>query len=149
MEGTDDESVDKETRLAYATVLSNWCRVQWLSGDIRPAVYEGLEQVLRIRTNVLGWCHPDVASAHYNLGVTEYAHNHCDLALEHLMQYLRIAAVQQQQDNAVPSEASKISKLDLVPALIYILLVKNEESEERVHQELVRGFFERILITSV
>lgn len=122
--------------LDQATVLSNWCRVHWMSGDVSQMVYEGLHEILRLRTAVLGWDHPDVASAHYNLGVTEYAHNDGNKAVGHLMKYLQVVATQAAKAGA--SLAPELA-LDPIPALIYILLIKNEDKEDSLAQELVRG----------
>ena len=119
-----------------ATVLSNWCRVQWMSGDVSQSVYEGLHEILRLRTDALGWDHPDVASAHYNLGVTEYAHNDGHKAVGHLMKYLQVVATQSTKAGA--SLAPEFA-LDPIPALIYILLIKNEDKDDSLAQELVRG----------
>ncbi|CAB9519965.1 Kinesin light chain [Seminavis robusta] len=121
--------------LDIATVLSNWCRVQWMSGDVSQMVYEGLHEILRLRTAALGWDHPDVASAHYNLGVTEYAHNDGNKAVGHLMKYLRVVASQAAKTNNTKTDLT----LDPIPALIYILLIKNEDREDSLAQELVRG----------
>jgi len=57
--------------LDYANIMSNWCRVQWMLGDACPKVHEALEEILRIRSLILGWDHIDVASAHYNVGMAE------------------------------------------------------------------------------
>ena len=122
--------------LDCATVLSNWCRVQFMSGDVNQAVYDGLHEVLRIRLAVLPFDHSDVASAYFNLGVTEYAQSEGQKAVGHLMKYLQIVATQ--ACNANCNKSVKMS-LDPIPALIYMLLVKNEDSEDSLSQELVRG----------
>lgn len=132
-------------RLDYATVISNWCRAHWMSGDIHDRVHQGLEEVLRIRSCVLGWDHVDVASAHFNLGVAEYARNCPEAALSHLFSYLKVAAHQAKEAKEeaislkVDAKQQQQQLLDPIPALIYILLVKNEHKDDEVSQELVRG----------
>ena len=122
----------KGLQLDTATVLSNWCRVRWMSGDVNEHVYSALCEVLRIRTSLLERSHIDVASAHYNLGVAEYARRSSDNAVSHLMRYLQVAALRAQQG----LEAD----LDPIPALVYLLLIKNEDKEDdSMAQELVRG----------
>ena len=121
-----------EVHLATATVLSNFCRVHWMSGDVSESIYSALCEVLRIRSSVLEATHMDVASAHYNLGVAEYARRNNESAIRHLMRYLQVAALRAQQEVE--------SDLDPVPALVYILLMKNEDKEDdNMAQELVRG----------
>ena len=130
------QTLDSQYSLDLATVLSNWCRVQFMSGDVNQAVYEGLHEILRIRLAVLARDHTDVASAHFNLGVTEYAHNDGQKAVGHLMKYLQVVAAQASKNNrSSPADMS----LDPIPALIYILLIKNEDKEDSLAQELVRG----------
>ena len=122
--------------LDYAMILSNWCRVQWMMGEnLDSAVYEALEEVLRIRISVLGWDHVDVASAHYNLGVAEYSRECNDKAMPHLMQYLQVASHRLKSNTAT----NKKPELDPIPALIYILLIKNDCKEEKTSQDLVWG----------
>ena len=84
---------------------------------------------MRIRFDILGWENVDTASAHYNLGVAEYARGTTEQAVSHLDQYLNVAA---RKDN-------ETTELDPIPALIYILLIKNEGKENSMSQELVRG----------
>jgi len=86
------EGSSRPLKLATATVLSNWCRVHYMTGDVNDEVHAGLEEVLRIRSSILGWNHRDVASAHYNLGVAKYATGFSDNALSHLFSYLQVAA---------------------------------------------------------
>ena len=122
----------KELQLDTATVLSNWCRARWMSGDVNEHVYSALCEVLRIRVSALERTHIDVASAHYNLGVAEYARRCNDNAVSHLMRYLQVAALRAQQGLE--------SNLDPIPALVYLLLIKNEDKEDdSMAQELVRG----------
>ena len=121
----------KELQLDTATVLSNWCRVRWMSGDLNEHVYSALREVLRIRASLLDRTHIDVASSHYNLGVAEYARRSSDNAVKHLMRYLQVAALRAQQ--------GLDSDLDPIPALVYLLLIKNEDKNDSMAQELVRG----------
>jgi tetratricopeptide (TPR) repeat protein len=117
--------------LNFSNILSNWCRVQWMMGDVRNKVYEALEEVLRIRFSVLGWDHVDVASAHYNLGMAEYSRQSNDKAMSHLMQYLQVASHR--------LKANKNPELDPIPGLIFVLLIKNEDKEDKGAQDLVWG----------
>jgi len=124
-------------QLDTATVLSNWCRCRWMSGDINASVHRALCEVLRIRASLLEQTHVDVASAHYNLGVAEYARHSNDNATRHLMRYLHIAAVRAQQHQQQDLHSQD---LDPIPALVYLLLIKNEDKEDdATAQELVRG----------
>ena len=119
-------------RLDCATILSNWCRVHWMMGDVCDKVHQALKEVLRIRFSVLGWDHADVASAHYNLGMAEYARQSNDKAMSHLMQYLQVST---HRVNVNRQE----QELDPIPALIYVLLIKNDEKDDKLSQDLVRG----------
>jgi len=114
----------------YVSVLSNWCNVCWTRGDISPTLYQALGEVLRLRSILFAWDHEDVAAAHYNIAVAEYASNHNDTAAKHLTEYLKIAA-----------HRAKSGKMDLdpIPALTYLLLLQNEDKEDRSSQDLVRG----------
>jgi len=118
-------------RLEYASVLSNWCRVNWMRGDISDNLYTGLTDVLRIRSNTLPWNHIDVAAAHYNVGVAEYARQRIPKAITHLRQYLHVASFRNQ--------AEEEPVLDTIPALIHLLLMQNEENDDSASVELVRG----------
>jgi len=120
----------REYRLAFATVMSNWCRVCWMSGDISDNLYSGLREVLRIRSALLRFDHMDVAAAHFNIAVAEYARRRNQHAASHLMHYLHVASER---------EDAHMDGLDTVPALIYLLLIQNEDREDSVSQELVRG----------
>ena len=117
--------------LDFAAILSNWCRVQWMMGDVNDDVYDALEEVLRLRFSVLGWDHVDVASAHFNLGMAEYSRQCNDKAMSHLMQYLKVAS-HRLKGNMKP-------ELDPIPGLIYVLLIKNDDSEDKMSQDLVWG----------
>jgi len=121
----------KTYRLEYATIMSNWCRVQWMFGDISDKLYQGLQEILHIRSNSLSWDHVDVAAARYNLAVADYARQNSQKAVAQLMQYLAVATHR--------SKEQRTNDLDAVPALIFLLLIQNEEKEDHASQELVRG----------
>jgi tetratricopeptide (TPR) repeat protein len=118
--------------LSVATVLSNWCRVHWMCGDIATdPLLQGTEEVLHLRTESLPWYHMDVASSHFNLAVACHAcGGRAKEALFHLQKYLEVSA-----HNAQSGE----NQLDPVPALIYILLVRFEDKNDAMPQELTRG----------
>jgi len=122
--------LSKDHRLTYATVLSNWCRACWMRGDITDSLYSGLREVLRIRTALLAPSHVDVAASHYNVAVAEYARHQNEKAVSHLIQYLNVASQRAE---------SNMDDLDSIPALIYLLLIQNEDKEDSMSQELVRG----------
>jgi tetratricopeptide (TPR) repeat protein len=125
------EDVSNDHLLEYATVLSNWCRVQWMIGYMSPEVYSVLEDVLRIRFSILGWDHVDVASAHYNLGMAEYSRYQNEAALCHFMTYLTVSAHR--------SNHGMEHLLDPIPGLVYVLLIKNEHKQDKSCQDLVWG----------
>jgi tetratricopeptide (TPR) repeat protein len=118
-------------RLEHATALSNFCRVNWMRGDVGENMYASLEEILRIRTAALPWDHPDVAAAHYNIAVAESARHNAPTAIAHLVQYLAIAKYRSDQKN--------LKDLDSVPALIFLLLIQNEGKDTQLSQDLVRG----------
>lgn len=120
-----------EHLLDYATVLSNWCRVQWMRGIVTDEVCAALEDVLQVRFSILGCDHVDVASAHYNLGMAEYSRHHNDKANFHLMQYLAVST--HRIKHGIEPE------LDPIPGLIFVLLIKNESSDDKTSQDLVWG----------
>jgi tetratricopeptide (TPR) repeat protein len=121
----------KAHRLEYATVLSNWCRVNWMRGDISNTLYESLKDVLRIRAALLSWDHPDVAAARYNVAVAAYTRQDGQNAVAQLTQYLAAAKHRS-------SEHSK-DDLDVIPAMIYLLLIQHEEKEDQASSDLTRG----------
>lgn len=121
----------KAYRLEYATALSNWCRVIWMRGDISDTLYKVLNEVLRIRGNLLAWDHPDVAAARYNVAVAEYARHDGQKAVPHLLKYLAISTHRSKNRN--------LDDLDAIPALIVLLLIQNDEKADNVSMELVRG----------
>jgi len=122
--------LNKDYRLEYATVLSNWCRVNWMRGDISDNLYKGLCEVLRIRSALLKWDHPDVAAAHFNVAVAEYARQRSQQATTHFKRYLHVATCRSNDAG---------NDLDPIPALIYALLIEHEEKDDSMSQELVRG----------
>jgi tetratricopeptide (TPR) repeat protein len=118
-------------QLEIATILSNWCRVQWMLGRVDATVYQALEEILRIRFNHLGWNNVDVAAAHFNLGMAEYSRNCNEKALAHFMQYLQVSSHRLKTNKKV--------ELDPIPGLIFVLLIKNDEKEDKMSQDLVWG----------
>jgi tetratricopeptide (TPR) repeat protein len=124
----DDSS---KHRLDCAAILSNWCRVRWMMGDVGDKVLHALREVLRIRFSVLGWDHVDVAAAHYNLGMSEYVRQNNETAMSHLMQYLQVSAHR--------AKIGEEPELDPIPALLYVLLIKNDDKDDKMAQDLVRG----------
>jgi tetratricopeptide (TPR) repeat protein len=123
---------DKDYRLALSTVLSNWCRIHWMRCEINDDVVLALREILCLRVAALGQDHVDVACAHYNLGLGEYARQNYGQALVHLLQYLNFALHSNfNKCNAV--------ELDPIPALIYVLLIKYEDKDDKMAHELVRG----------
>jgi tetratricopeptide (TPR) repeat protein len=118
-------------QLEIATILSNWCRVQWMLGRVDDTVYHALEEILRIRFSLLGWNHIDVASAHFNSGMAEYSRNRNEKALGHFMQYL--------QASSHRLKSNKKVELDPIPGLIFVLLIKNDDKEDKISQDLVWG----------
>lgn len=115
--------------LDYAAVLSNWCRSKYMDADVCYAVFAALEEVLRIRVSLLKWDHPDVASAHFNLGMAEYLRKNNPKAMSHLMQYLRVAS----ESNGVKSV------IDPLPGLVYVLLIKHDGVDDKISRDLVWG----------
>lgn len=118
-------------QLEIATILSNWCRGQWMLGRVDDTVYQSLEEILRIRFTLLGWDHSDVASAHFNLGMAEYSRQANEKALAHLMQYLQVSSHR--------LKADKRLELDPIPCLIFVLLIKNDDKDDKMSQDLVWG----------
>jgi len=125
------QDLSSDHRLAYATTLSNWCRVQWMTGKLSQGFYSALEEVLSIRFSILGWDHVDVASAHYNLGMAEYCRQDKDAALHHFEQYLAVYSHE--------IKAGKAPKLDPILGLTFVLLINNEHKEDKPSQDLAWG----------
>jgi tetratricopeptide (TPR) repeat protein len=128
---TQLSDLSRDYRLEYANVLSNWCRVNTMRGDISDNLYKGLKEVLRLRSSILPWDHADVASAHYNVGVAEYARQRSQKATSHLLQYLQVAHSR--------NKGKEAPILDTIPALIHLLLIQNEDKDDSMSLELVRG----------
>jgi tetratricopeptide (TPR) repeat protein len=126
--------LNKASRLEYATILSNLCRLNWMKGDISDNLYTSLREILRLRSSLLSWDHPDVAAAHYNLAMAEYAREGNQKAVAHLKQYLYVATHCNNKNGGH-------TVLDPIPALIYLLLLQNEDNEDSTSQELVRGLY--------
>jgi tetratricopeptide (TPR) repeat protein len=122
--------VTREHRLEYATVLSNCCRVVWMMDIMTESLYNSLKDVLAIRSSELPWDHVDVAASHYNIAVAEYARHMSIKAVAHLLHYLAVASHRAQ---------SNMNDLDKIPALIYLLLIENEDKDDHLSQELTRG----------
>ncbi|GAX22371.1 hypothetical protein FisN_3Hh421 [Fistulifera solaris] len=116
--------------LELADVLSNVCRVSWMSGKINQLLFDNLNEVLRIRSNLLNRDHPNVAATHYNLAMAEYARQCNTSALNHIFKYLHICSAR--------SKAG-YDDLDPVPGLIYLMLIQNDEKEDKGSIELARG----------
>lgn len=117
-------------KLEYTTVLSNWCRMNWMRGAVGNYSYLPLEEILTIRNEILPWDHADVAAAHYNVAVAEYSRQNSGKAIIHFKKYLDVA--KHHTDHGM-------CDLDSVPALIYLLLIENEDKVEVPSQDLVRG----------
>jgi tetratricopeptide (TPR) repeat protein len=117
-------------KLEYANAVSNWCRVNWMRGDVGESLHFPLEEILRIRSEALTWDHIDVAAAHYNVAVAEYSRQNSKKAVIHINHYLTIA--KHRADFG-------LNDLNSVPALIYQLLIENEDKNDSPSQELVRG----------
>jgi tetratricopeptide (TPR) repeat protein len=128
---TQLSDLSREYRLEYANILSNWCRVNTMRGDISDNLYKGLKEVLRLRSSILPWDHADVAAAHYNVGVAEYARQRSHKATSHLLQYLQVARSR--------NKGKEAPVLDTIPALIHLLLIQNEDKDDSMSLELVRG----------
>jgi tetratricopeptide (TPR) repeat protein len=122
--------ISNSYKLEYTVALSNWCRVNWMRGAISDNLYLPLEEILCIRTQTLSWDHVDVAAAHYNVAVAEYSRQNSRKSITHLKQYLTIAKQR---------EKSGQKDLDPIPALIYLLLIENEEKDDNSSHDLVRG----------
>jgi tetratricopeptide (TPR) repeat protein len=117
--------------LDYADVLSNWCRSKYMDADVCINVYAALEEVLSIRMAILSWDHVDVASAHFNLGVAEYLRKNNSKAMSHLLYYLKIAS--HHASNGIESD------LDPLVGLVYLLLIKHDDQDDKLSRDLVWG----------
>jgi tetratricopeptide (TPR) repeat protein len=117
-------------KLEYATTLSNWCRVACIRGDISDSVYLRLKEIVDIRAAILSWDHPDLAVAYYNVAVVEYSRKSNVEAVSHIVKYLKIASHR--------SKALKIDDLDKIPAIIFFLLIQNENKEDEISRNIVQ-----------
>ena len=121
----------KHHHVTGASVLSNWCRVHWMRGDIAAdALFTYMDEVLRLRSEALPWYHVDVASSHFNLAGAYHARGQSQEAISHFKQYLEIAAYHVQ---------NKLNMIDPIPALVYLLLIQYEDKDDAVSQDLARG----------
>ena len=118
----------QEYALLFATVLSNYCRSQWIHGHIDEELHEALRRVLQLRLASLPANHADVACAHYNLGIMAYARHLNDEAKHHLKEYLSVAKT-----------TSGSERLDPVPAMALLLLIENNGKEGKFSLELNRS----------
>jgi tetratricopeptide (TPR) repeat protein len=116
--------------LEYATILSNWCRIVCASGELNAVLRMRLKEILDIRCKVLTRDHMDISAAHFNVAVVEYAFKNTSEAVSHLVEYLAISSRR--------SQNYKANELDDVPAVTFLLIIKNEDKEDEVSQDLVR-----------
>lgn len=118
----------QEYALLFGTVLSNYCRSQWIHGHVDEETHEAFRRVLKLRLASLPANHADVACAHYNLGIMAYARHFNDEAKNHLKEYLSVA-----------EKASGSDRLDPVPAMTLLLLIENHGKEDKFSLELNRS----------
>jgi tetratricopeptide (TPR) repeat protein len=122
---------DKHQQLAIASVVSNWCRVHWVQGDIdTDSLFQCMEDVLRLRADNLPWYHVDVAASHFNLGTAYHAIGRHDKAMSHLKQYLKVSEYR---------AGNQMKQVDPIPALIYLLLIQVEDKDNTESQDLARA----------
>jgi tetratricopeptide (TPR) repeat protein len=120
-------SHEQEYTSIFGTILSNYCRSQWIHGNVDEATYHAFETVLALRVASLPADHADVACAHYNLGAIAFARHLDDIAKTHLQEYLTIA------------EKVKDVELDPVPAMTLQLLLQNRGKKDKISLELNRA----------
>jgi len=121
--------------LDYATIISNWCRIQVLGDGIATntnintnndeQIQASLNEILRIRSSNLPWDHVDVAAAHYNLGLHAYNSTKYKTALSHFTHFMKIAS---STKSANKNNNSNNNILNPIPAVTCILLIKNQFS---------------------
>jgi len=117
--------------LTVSSVASNWCRVYWTRGDITTdSLFTCMEQVLRLRSDILPWYHADVAASHFNLATAYHARGQTTEAVRHFRRYIDISAYHAQ---------TNLNQIDPIPALVYLLLIQFEDREDTVSQDLTRG----------
>ena len=114
--------------LMLGTVLSNYCRTQWIHGNVDEETYGVFKTVLRLRFAALPADHVDVACAHYNVGIMAYARHLNDEAKTHFQKYLTIA-----------KNMSDSTRLDPVPAMTFLLLIENSGKEDKLSVEMNRA----------
>ena len=119
---------EKDNTLLLGTVLSNYCRSQWIHDNVDEDTHQALRTVLQLRSAVLPADHVDVACAHYNLGVVSYARNLHEEAKAHLQEYINVAAAKKNREG-----------LDPIPAMTFMLLIDSEDKEDKISCELVRA----------
>lgn len=117
-------------KLEYATTLSNWCRAACSKGGISETLYLRLKEIVDIRATLLSWDHPDLAVAYYNIAVVEYSCKNNTEAVSHILKYLKIATHR--------SNILKTDDLDKIPAIIFLLLIKNESNDDEVSRNIVQ-----------
>jgi tetratricopeptide (TPR) repeat protein len=122
-------SRQEEYNMIFATVLSNYCRAKWVHCNVDEDTYQAFQIVLQLRLAALPADHVDVACAHYNMGIMEFARDDFDRAKTHLQVYLNIATKKKSGD----------SVLDPIPAITLILLIENEDKEDKISLELIRA----------
>jgi len=120
-------SEDQDYTLIFGTILSNYCRSQWIHGNVDEDTYRAFQTVLKLRLAALPADHADVACAHYNLGAMAYARHLDEEAKTHLQEYLAIA---KKMSNA---------ELDSVPAMTLLLLLENRGKQDKISLELNRA----------
>ncbi|CAJ1966248.1 unnamed protein product [Cylindrotheca closterium] len=125
------DSANAGYNLDFSDVLSNWCRSKYMDADVCIDVYAALEEITSIRTALLSWDHVDIAAAHFNLGVAEYLRKNNSKSMSHLLYYLKIAS--HHASNGIESG------LDPLAGLIYLLLIKNDEKDDKLSRDLVWG----------
>jgi tetratricopeptide (TPR) repeat protein len=123
-------SLETTYLLEYATILSNWCRIVCASGELNAVLHMRLKEILEILCKVLTRDHPDISAAHFNVAVVEYAFKNTSAAVSHLVEYLAISSRR--------SQNHKANELDDMPAITFLLIIKNEDMEDEVSQDLVR-----------
>lgn len=127
-------------QLEIATVLSNWCRTRWMMGHVDQTLHDALSDILQIRIANLRLEHPDVAVAHFNIGRLEYSRHSNEKALEHFLQYMRIASSQESiAENKIEKNKDSDIELDPIQGLIYVLQIQNEGKDDEVSTDLVWG----------
>jgi tetratricopeptide (TPR) repeat protein len=119
-------SQDKEDTLIFGTVLSNYCRSQWIHCNVDTDTYRDMQNVLDLRSSVLPADHADVACAYYNLGAMAFARDEIHRAKTLLQEYLNISKAED-------------SQLDPIPAITFILLIENEDKDDKLSLELLRS----------